>query len=306
MKFIIGVSSFFYIPSSVYHIFSSKKFMESKIIDRKEIRLNSTQNKMIISGWGEDAFNNSVVEKITYESDGLKVKGYLAYPKAINSQKLPCIIWNRGGYKEKGAIDHFTARGIFGQMASWGYYVFSSQYRGNAGSEGKEEIGGDDVNDIINLKNAAEEFPNADTSKWGIEGWSRGGMMTLLTLLRSSEFKCAVLIGAISNFAEYAGENPNRKFVYKELIGPQDFENELKKRSPIFFAESLPKIPYLILHGKADDTVLPKQSIELAERFKELNIPHELMLFENGDHYLKNDRAEVDEMRKQWYEKYLK
>lgn len=43
--------------------------------------------------------------------------------------KLPCIIWNRGGTKERGLIDNFTAKGMFGQLASWGFVVFASMYR---------------------------------------------------------------------------------------------------------------------------------------------------------------------------------
>lgn len=39
-------------------------------------------------------------------------------------------------------------------------------------SEGKDEIGGSDVNDILNLILLANEFGFADTHKWGIEGWS--------------------------------------------------------------------------------------------------------------------------------------
>ena len=157
----------------------------SKFIDRDKIELNETQNKMLISGWGKDVYENTTVEKITYLSDGLKVKGYLAYPrlpklqrrqaKENEGKKFPCIIWNRGGYENKGAIDQFSARGMFGLMASWGYVVLESQYRGNAGSEGKEELGGNDVNDILNLIPLADELPFADTTKWGIEGWTAAG-----------------------------------------------------------------------------------------------------------------------------------
>ena len=59
----------------------------SIIIERKRVELGDTQNKMIKSGWGEDSLNNSVVEKMTYSSDGLKVKGYLAYPGASRWEK---------------------------------------------------------------------------------------------------------------------------------------------------------------------------------------------------------------------------
>jgi dipeptidyl aminopeptidase/acylaminoacyl peptidase len=170
--------------------------MSSKIIDRKRIDLGEIQLKMIASGWGNDCVENSVVEKITYLSDDLKVNGYLAYPKDT-SKKYPCVIWCRGGYGNAGAIDEFNARGIFGQIASWGYVVFSSQYRGSAGSEGKDEFGGADLNDIINIIPAAEELEFAETELWGIEGWSRGGMMTYLTLTRSNILSVQLLAGAL-------------------------------------------------------------------------------------------------------------
>jgi len=279
--------------------------MNSNIIERHEIKLSESHSKMIISGWGKDAYQNSVVERITYLSDGLKVKGYLAFPKDT-SQKYPCVIWCRGGAGNKGAIDTFTARGIFGQLASWGNCVFASQYRGNAGSEGHDEVGGIDVNDILNLIPLAGELPQADENLWGIEGWSRGGMMAFLTLQRNRNFKCAVLVGAISNVEQYANTNSKLKSYYENIIGKEKLEKELQKRSAINFVNELPTIPYLLIHGAEDETVSTKQSIKLANRFNEFNIPHKLVLPENGDHFLRKNRKEVDVLRKEWYEKYLK
>ena len=213
--------------------------MNSKILYRQIIQLNEQQTKIIRNGWGDEVPDQTTVEQITYLSDGLKIKGYIAYPND-NSQKYPCIIWNRGGIKEEGAIDSFTARGIYGQIASWGYVVFASQYRGNAGSEGKEQLGGDDVNDILNLIALADEIPQANKDIWGIEGWSRGGMMTYLTLSKNANFKCAVLSGAISDIKQFVEGHEKRIIAYKELLRGSNFEEELEKRSAINFAESCP------------------------------------------------------------------
>jgi len=77
--------------------------------------------------------------QITYLSDGLKVTGVMAIPEKAG--KYPCVIVNRGGNRESGAWHDFTVMRFFGEVASWGYVVVGSQYRGNAGSEGKEEFG---------------------------------------------------------------------------------------------------------------------------------------------------------------------
>lgn len=293
--------------------------IKSEIIEREEIVLNDQQNKMIINGWGEEVLENTVTEKITYLSDlpdslsadkagkagGLKVKGYISYP-SDKSKQYPCIVWNRGGYENKGAIDQFTARGMFGLIASWGYVVFASQYRGSARSEGKDEVGGSDVYDILNLISFADEFEFADESKRGIEGWSRGGMMTYLTLLKNPNFRCAVLVGALSDFKSYVKTSDNRISIYKKIIGEKDFEKKLEERTIMNFVERLPNIPYLIMHGSKDETVPVEQSIKIAAKFKELNYNYRLELFEGGDHYLKKYRKEVDEMRRKWLEKFLR
>ncbi len=218
--------------------------MSSNIIDREQLVLNETQIKMIVSGWGQEVLHYSIVEKITYMSDGYKIKGYLAYPKQIPAgKKIPLIIWNRGGYRDKGAIDRFTARGMFGQSACWGYAVLASQYRGNDGGEGKEELGGWDINDIKNLFPVAEELNFVDTANTGIEGWSRGGMMSFILLKERYDFKCAVLSGAISNLKELAESDNNLNEYYKAIIGSQNYEKELERRSAIFFTKELPEIP---------------------------------------------------------------
>ena len=56
----------------------------------------------------EYAYLDSVnIERITYLSDGLKVNGYLAYPK--NGNDLPCVIYNRGGNRNFGALNEYKA-----------------------------------------------------------------------------------------------------------------------------------------------------------------------------------------------------
>jgi len=263
---------------------------------------------MIKSGWGSEAVDNSIVEKITYLSDGLKVKGYAAYPKEKNKE-YPCIIWCRGGFGNAGAIDSFNAQGIFGQLASWGYVVFASQYRGNYGGEGEDEFGGRDVNDVLNLIPLAEEFPMAKKDIWGIEGWSRGGMMTYLALTKTNVFKAAIVTGAVANLRCNAGESVFMNKFYEKILGKfgsESFDKKCKARSIINSVDKICKTTnLLIMHGTADKRVLPHDSIDVANNLLKLGYPFRLLLMENGDHFLKNHRKEVDRQRKEWFGKYL-
>jgi dipeptidyl aminopeptidase/acylaminoacyl peptidase len=279
------------------------------ILEREIVHLSPQQEKMIISGWGGDVIENTIVEKITYLSDGLRVKGYIAYP-IDKSKKYPCVIWCRGGIGNAGAIDKFNARGIFGQIASWGYCVFASQYRGNDGGEGFDEFGGNDLNDVLNLIPLADEFPFADTSNWAIEGWSRGGMMTYLTLTKTDLFKCAIVLGGVANLRCNSSESKFMRRLYEHILGKyntEEFFSKCDERSIINFPDRLStKTPILIIHGNSDERVLPHDSIDLSYKLLELKKAFRLVMLEGGDHFLKSHRKEVDMLRKDWLLKWLK
>ncbi len=220
------------------------------------------------------------------------------------------MIWCRGGIGNAGAIDKFTARGIYGQLASWGYCVFASQYRGNDGGEGQDEFGGDDVKDVLNLIPLADEIPQANKNIWGIEGWSRGGMMTYLALTRTSIFKAAIVLGGVANLRCNADESKFMRRLYEHTIGKygeDKFKIRCESRSIVNFPEKLSKdTPLLIIHGNSDERVLPHDSLDLSYKLVDLKIPFRLVMLEGGDHFLKSHRKEVDEMRKNWFKKYLK
>jgi dipeptidyl aminopeptidase/acylaminoacyl peptidase len=112
------------------------------------------------------------------------VKGYLAVPK--RGDRLPCLIFNRGGNRGFGALTDGYAAMVLGKLATWGYVVAASQYRGNAGGEGREEFGGADLQDVLHLIPLLESLPQADTSRLGMYGWSRGGLMTYLALTKTT------------------------------------------------------------------------------------------------------------------------
>lgn len=277
----------------------------SRILLKEEIKLSGQQLKLVSAGWGREAAETTVTHTIIYDSGGLKVKGYLSHPKDI-TKSYPCVIWNRGGARKRGLIDEFNAAGVFGKIASRGYVVFASMYRGSVKGEGCDMFGGDDVEDVLNLIPLADELSFADKNKWGIEGWSRGGLMTYLALLKTDIFKVAIITGGISDLKKIYHANKLFNIYYTGFFSGKNLEEELEKRSPIMQTEDFPKkTNYLILHGAADDTVPPDQSISLAGNLIRDGYNVRLSVFEGGDHYLKKHRKEVEALRENWYEKYL-
>ncbi|MBS1516238.1 MAG: S9 family peptidase [Bacteroidetes bacterium] len=273
------------------------------LISKTELNITPQQLKMIEKGWGEEMINTTEVCNIKYDSDGLEVKGYLAHPKDT-SKKYPLIIWNRGGNLKNGYIDEFLARGMYGELASWGYVVLASSYRMN------EEFGGKDVNDILNLFPIADELEFCDSTKIGMEGWSRGGMMTFKVLTITDRIKCAVIISGLADLIRTEGLKNNLKAAFERQFGCDDaeeFEQRKKDRSPVNFADKINKdVSVLLIHGTADDHVSPQDSIDMYKLLQKNNIHSELKLIENGDHYLTKQKKETAALRKSWFDKYLK
>jgi len=252
--------------------------------------------------------NHVAIEKISYLSDGLKVTGFLAYPKGAG--KYPCVIYNRGGNREFGAINPLKVAFVLARVAAWGYVVVSSQYRGNDGGEGKEAFGGKDVNDVLNLIPLLENLSNTDTPRIGMYGWSRGGMMTYLSIIRTDRIKAAVVGGGVSDLFMMKDHRPEMEtYVYRELMPDYDKNKKalLDARSAVKHADKICKTtPILIMHGTADWRVVPQQAIALASELLKEKVPFRLVLFEGGDHGLSEHRVEVNELIKMWLDRYVK
>lgn len=292
---------------------SSNFAQNGKIVDLEELQWRSDTNfsRLFDNDKLKPKYNyldNVTIEKITYLSDGLKVKGYLAKPKKEGN--YPCIIYNRGGNKEFGKLNSRKALFILARLASWGYTVAASQYRGNDGGEGQEEFGGKDINDVLNLMPLFETIKNADTSKMGIYGWSRGGMMTYLTLTKTNKFKVAVVGGALSDLVKWPStRNDTIESVYFNNIPNYTIDDihKLKERSAIHQVKKISKTtPILMVHGTADWRVTPEMALDLSKAFIKHRVPHRLVMFEGGNHGLSEHNDEVDALVKQWFDDYLK
>src|SRR5262249_24238697 len=98
----------------------------------------------------EKAYAGLECRRIKYMSDGLKVVGFIWKPKNTEGKKLPLIIINHGGNGDLGKLTPWTQFGYYRYVAS-GFVVIGSQYRGIDGGEGREEFGGADLHEVMNL-----------------------------------------------------------------------------------------------------------------------------------------------------------
>ena len=213
-------------------------------------------------------YNNGEYYRITYKSDGLDVVGILAKPNGDGP--FPTVIYNRGGNREYGKIQ-LPVKLIY-LLVNNGYMVLASQYRGNDGGEGKEQFGGDDVHDVLNLITVAQTLNYCDPNNLFMVGCSRGGMMTYLVLKEQVPIRGAVIINGVSNIFEQVIHDPEwEEYVLEQLIPglSENKEEEYKKRSALFWADKI-NIPILIQHSIHDERVPYETAVVMAQKLKDL------------------------------------
>ncbi|WP_338449182.1 prolyl oligopeptidase family serine peptidase [Niallia oryzisoli] len=215
---------------------------------------------------------------ITYLANGLKVKGLLAEPK--DDEMYDGFLYLRGGIKNVGKVR--PARII--QFASEGFIVFAPFYRGNQGGEGNEDFAGEDREDAFAAFQLLTQHRRV--RKVHIFGFSRGGVMALLTGIRYPEAASIVTWGGVSDMSLTYGERKDLRRMMKRVIGgtPAKVPERYQSRTPLYELERL-EPPVLIIHGRRDRNVSVEHAYRLENRLKALNKSVECWYFEQYTHY---------------------
>jgi dienelactone hydrolase len=224
--------------------------------------------------------------QIKYFSDGLKISGFIYKPRTIPDKKFPLVIWNHGniGAESTIGVENYNDFYEMYRLASEGFVVIASQYRGIGGSEGKDEVGGADLDDVMNLFPLARSLGYVDMDRVFLWGFSRGALMTLQAIKRGAPIKAAVVVGAPTDTVE-ALKNPATERFYRTIWPDFDKRRDehAANRSPVLWADKI-TMPLLIIHGGADQGLPPRQAWKLAEKLDELGGLYELIIYARDDH----------------------
>jgi len=215
---------------------------------------------------------------VTYWSDNLKVKGLLAEPK--DGEIKDGFLYLRGGIKNVGKV----RPGRIVQFASEGFIVFAPFYRGNEGGEGNEDFAGEDRQDAFSAFELLQSHPSVRNVH--IFGFSRGGVMALLTALQFPEAKSLVTWGGVSDMFLTYEERKDLRRMMKRVIGgtPAKLPEQYEYRTPLFQLEKL-QAPTLIIHGVNDVNVSVEHAYRLEQKLNALGKKVESWYFLQFTHY---------------------
>ncbi len=254
-----------------------------------------------------------------FAANPLQFYTYVFIPKTIDpAKKYPLIVLPHSGIHAD--FSTYYAH-IVKELIAQEYIVVSAEYRGSTGY-GKDtyeniDYGGLENEDVLASRDyMVENYSIVDESRIGIIGWSHGGMISLMNILRYPEKYNVAFAGVpVSDLESRLGSHDpsyTAYFTSKYHIGESIKENpeEYKRRSPSNYASLLEK-PLLIHTNTNDNDVYVEEVIAMIDSLKANNKIFEYKIFENssgGHGFDRIDSKEASEIRftiHKFLEKYL-
>jgi dipeptidyl aminopeptidase/acylaminoacyl peptidase len=275
--------------------------LKGKITIRNSYAKTDTNTKWVFdSTFYEIARKQTKFEclKIDYASDTARVEAWIYKPIETKNKKYPLVIFNRGGTGNFGRLEE-TELINFYKLASSGYVVIASQYR-FVGMNGKyDQLGGVEINDILNLSNVYNTLPYIDTCNIFMYGVSRGGQMTY-QISKIMKLNAIAVIGGVADFEIQTNnrnefiegwiddKSPDENFIgLKNIL--TNFETNKKlylyQRSATQWTDSI-KSPILILHSRQDRFVSCDQVVKLASELQKYKKEYSLTIYDKKSHAL--------------------
>lgn len=257
-----------------------------------------------------------IFEAFLYESDGYEVEGFACRPKNT-SQKVPVIIYNRGGTGNFGKLSEEDLPDFY-WLAKQGFAVYASNYRFVGDLGPYDQSGGDEINDVLNLTELVKDLDLIDSENVFIMGVSRGGSMTYQSI-REKNYNAAAVIAGVSDLYLHAEDRP----IF--ITGWSDLEDELNykglenilpdfkqrkgeffdKRSSVKWANEI-DTPLLILHSRQDGLVLVENALKMAQALQVHDKEYQLKIYNQKSHGLPYSKFDSFEQITEWFKAHMK
>lgn len=207
--------------------------------------------------------------------------------KPVNMEagkKYPLLITQYSGPNSQ-QVKNSWSLGWLDYLAQEGFIVACIDPRGTA-ARGEEfrkctymQLGKIESDDMIAAAKWLGTQPNVDAQNIGIWGWSYGGFMSSLCVMKGSDvFSTAIAIAPVTNWRYY-----DSIYTERYMRTPNENESGYDANSPMHYVDRL-KGNLLLCHGTADDNVHVQNTYELSERLVQANKQFDMAIYTNRNH----------------------
>jgi dipeptidyl-peptidase-4 len=220
--------------------------------------------------------------------EGTSLNGYMIKPADFDQNKqYPVLMYVYGGPGSQNVTNAWGGTRDFWHhhLAAEGYIVACVDNRGT-GARGRDfkhstyaNLGKLETEDQIAGAKYLGSLPFIDKSRIGIWGWSYGGYMSSLALLKGNDvFKAAIAVAPVTTWRYY-----DTIYTERYLQTPQQNAAGYDDNSPITHVNKL-KGNLLLIHGTGDDNVHYQNAVDLVDALIKADKQFETMYYPNRNH----------------------
>ncbi|WP_052362085.1 alpha/beta hydrolase [Geminisphaera colitermitum] len=215
-------------------------------------------------------------------------------PTLATASPRPAVIFIHGGGWGSGGKEDYTDAAM--KLVRQGYVTASINYRLVKQGRNRWPAQLDDAQRAVRWLRANAGKHGIDPQRIGALGYSAGGHLAACLGTRetrdnsdpalashSSRVTCVVDMSGPSDLTEQASA-PGDRLVHALLGGtPAEQSAAARDASPLHWVD-VKSAPFLIIHGRLDDLVPPRQGERLAAALRNAGVESQLLVFEDEGH----------------------
>jgi dipeptidyl-peptidase-4 len=222
-----------------------------------------------------------------------RIPSAVVYPRThVSGRKLPVLVDIYGG---PGHQEVVAARSRWVERQWWadaGFAVVTIDNRGTPGvAPSFEKVIHRRMADVVltdqvdALHALADKHPDLDLTRVGIRGWSYGGWLSALAVLRRPEVYRAAVVGAPVTDWELYDTAYTERYLGLPADGSEVYAHHnlvLLAAEPLITGEQTS--PMLLIHGFADDNVVAAHTLRLSAAMVRTGRPHAMIPLPGASH----------------------
>ncbi len=221
-------------------------------------------------------------------SEGITLNGWMIKPLGFDETKqYPVLMYVYGGPGSQQVTNAWKGQNYwwFQMLVQQGFIVACVDNRGTGG-RGEAfkkmtymQLGHYETIDQIEAARYLGSLPWVDADRIGIFGWSYGGYLSSLCILKGNDvFKAAIAVAPVTNWKWYDTIYTER-YMRTAAENPEGYE----QNAPVNFADRL-KGRYLLIHGMGDENVHFQHTAEMVNALIAANKQFDTYFYPNRNH----------------------